>query len=201
MDELLTQNAETYARRNHLRLAERLGHGIHGIVYAAERNAEPGNVAIKVHRSRDAFERERDVYLRLREAEVHKILGFSLPRLIRCDDELLAIEMSIVSRPFLLDFAGAYLDHKPHFSDEIWSEWEIEKLEQFESRWPEVQAVPGRVGRTGHLHGGCFAQQHCVPQMMNAMFAEIIGWLHLVDDSFLESSFFGRTTFSPDHCS
>src|SRR5438309_2498357 len=36
----------------------------HGIVYAAERNAEPGNVAIKVHRSRDAFERERDAYLR-----------------------------------------------------------------------------------------------------------------------------------------
>ena len=141
MDESLTQNAQTYARRNQLRLAERLGHGIHGIVYAAERNAEPGNVAIKLHRSQDAYERERDVYLRLAEANVHGILGFRIPRLIRCDDELLAIEMSIVSRPFLLDFAGAYLDHAPHFSDEIWNEWEAEKRDQFESRWSEVQAV------------------------------------------------------------
>jgi hypothetical protein len=43
MDELLTQRAQTYARRFNIRLAERLGHGIHGIVYAAERNTEPGN--------------------------------------------------------------------------------------------------------------------------------------------------------------
>ncbi len=68
MDELLTQHLRTYASRHNLRLAERLGHGIHGIVYAAERNLEPGNVAIKVHRSREFHERERDVYLRLRES-------------------------------------------------------------------------------------------------------------------------------------
>lgn len=141
MDELLTQQAQTYARRHHLRLVERLGHGIHGIVYVAERNAEPGNVAIKVHRSREAYERERDVYLTLREADVEEILGFAVPKLITFDDELLVIEMTIVTRPFVLDFAGAYLDYTPQFSDEIWSEWEAEKRDQFESRWPEVQAV------------------------------------------------------------
>src|SRR5258706_15218578 len=113
MDELLTQHAQTYASRHNLRLAERLGHGIHGIVYAAERNIEPGNVAIKVHRSRDIHERERGVYLRLRQACLVEILGFNVPKLIRFDDELLAIEMSIVSRPFVLDFAGAYLDQPP----------------------------------------------------------------------------------------
>lgn len=141
MDEILTQNAQTYARRNHFRLAERLGHGIHGIVYVTERNAEAGNVAIKAHRSRDAFERERDVYLRLRDAQVEEILGFAVPKLIRFDDELLIIEMTVVTRPFVLDFAGAYLDYPPQFSDEIWSEWESEKRNQFESRWPEVKAV------------------------------------------------------------
>ena len=141
MDELLTQHAQAYASRHNLRLAERLGHGIHGIVYAAERNAEPGNVAIKVHRSRDVHERERDVYLRLKEAGVDEILGFNVPKLIGSDDELLVIEMSIVSRPFVLDFAGAYLDQAPKFSDEIWSEWENEKRDQFESHWPKVQAV------------------------------------------------------------
>lgn len=143
MDELLTQHGQTYARRHHLRLAERLGHGIHGIVYAAERNAEPGNVAIKAHRSREAYERELMVYLRLTEAGVEEIRGFAVPKLIRSDDELLVIEMTIVTRPFVLDFAGAYLDHEPQFSDEIWREWEAEKRDQFESRWPEVQAVLG----------------------------------------------------------
>jgi hypothetical protein len=72
---------------------------------------------------------------------VEEILGFHVPKLIRFDDELLVIEMSIVARPFVLDFAGAYLDQTPEFSDEIWSEWEIQKREQFESRWPKVQAV------------------------------------------------------------
>ena len=72
MDEILTEHAQTYAGRHNLRLAERLGRSIHGIVYAAERNTEPGNVAIKVHRSHEVHERKRDVYLRLREAGVHR---------------------------------------------------------------------------------------------------------------------------------
>jgi hypothetical protein len=143
MDELLTHHAQVYASRYNLQLAERLGHGIHGIVYSAERNHEPGNVAVKAHRSKEAYERERDVYLRLRDAEIHTILGFRLPRMIRAEDDLLVIEMSIVVRPFVLDFAGAYLDFLPTFSDEIWSEWEAQKRDQFENRWPKVQAVLG----------------------------------------------------------
>jgi hypothetical protein len=141
MDEILTQRLQTYASRYNLRLAEPLGHGIHGIVYAAERKIEPGNVAIKVHRSQDVYERERDVYLRLREAEVVEICGFNVPKLLRFDDELMAIEMSIVSRPFVLDFAGAYLNQAPKFSQEIWSEWEAQKSEQFDALWPKVQAI------------------------------------------------------------
>ena len=49
--------------------------------------------------------------------------------------------MTIVVRPFVLDFAGAYLDIPPEFSDEVWAEWEAEKQEQFGARWPTVQAV------------------------------------------------------------
>ncbi len=70
-----------------------------------------------------------------------EILGFNVPQLISSDDELLVIEMTIVARPFVLDFAGAYLDAPPTFSEEIWSEWEAEKRDQFENRWPKVQAV------------------------------------------------------------
>jgi hypothetical protein len=61
--------------------------------------------------------------------------------LVGFDDELRVIEMTIVARPFVLDFAGAYLDAPPEFSEEIQSEWEAEKREQFEARWPVVQAV------------------------------------------------------------
>ena len=51
------------------------------------------------------------------------------------------IEMTIVSPPFVLDFADAYLDQPPTFSDEVLEEWREEKKEQFGPRWPEVQRV------------------------------------------------------------
>ena len=49
--------------------------------------------------------------------------------------------MTIVTPPFVLDFAGARLDFPPDFSDEIWDDWEAEKREQFGSRWPEARGV------------------------------------------------------------
>ncbi len=61
--------------------------------------------------------------------------------LLAGDDELFIIEMTVVSRPFVLDFAGAYLDGAPDFSPEVLADWQVEKLEQFGSRWPEVQAI------------------------------------------------------------
>lgn len=50
--------------------------------------------------------------------------------------------MTIVKPPFLLDFASAFLDAPPDFSDEIFEEWREEKLELFgEERWHEVLAL------------------------------------------------------------
>ena len=69
------------------------------------------------------------------------ILGLNVPQLLGHDDELAIIDMTVVERPFVLDFAGAYLDIPPEFPDAIWAEWEAEKQEQFGARWPEVQAV------------------------------------------------------------
>jgi len=57
------------------------------------------------------------------------------------DDELRVIEMTIVARPFVLDFAGAYLDVRPEFPEDVWIAWEAEKREQFEQRWRVVQAI------------------------------------------------------------
>jgi hypothetical protein len=149
MEEFLIQNARIYAEQNQLRLAERLGFGIHGIVFVAENKARAGRTAIKIHREAEPFQRERSAYERLLEAGIAEILGFNVPQLVRADDRLLVIEMTVVTRPFVLDFAGAFLDVPPDFPDEIWEEWEIQKREQFEGRWPQVRAVLGELENLG----------------------------------------------------
>jgi hypothetical protein len=141
MEDIFIQNAIAYAAQRQLHLAERLGFGIHGIIYVAESKLTSGKTAIKAHREIEPFRRELSVYLRLQEARISEILGFNVPQLLRLDEALRVIEMTIVTRPFVLDFAGAYLDAPPDFPDEIWSEWEAQKRDQFDTRWPKVQAV------------------------------------------------------------
>ena len=64
-----------------------------------------------------------------------------MPQLLRFDDELHVLEMTIVKRPFILDFAGAYLDRRPEFPPEVWAQWEEEKKEQFQDHWPMVERI------------------------------------------------------------
>ena len=146
-DELLIQRASQYAVSRNLQLAERLGFGIHGIVYSAENKVVHGKTAIKVLRESEFFERELEAYYRLREDRVEKVLGFHVPALVDYDDELCAIEMTLVTRPFVLDFAGAYLDHMPEFSQEIWDDWDQQKRDQFGARWPMVENVLAELRR------------------------------------------------------
>jgi hypothetical protein len=70
MDEDTIANAEVYSARHRLCLLERLGTGIHGIVFAVESNVEFGPAALKVHYSREPYLRERRVYERLEELGV-----------------------------------------------------------------------------------------------------------------------------------
>src|SRR2546423_13295937 len=63
--------------------------------------------AVKFFDRADRFGRELEVYQVLRARGIHRIAGHAVPELIGSDEVLLAIEMSIVERPFLLDFAGA----------------------------------------------------------------------------------------------
>ncbi len=143
MDEILIQNARTYAAQHRLQLAERLGFGIHGIIFGTEGNPEAHQIAtaIKVLRAREPFSRELAIYQRLKAAGITTFLGFNVPQLLCHDDGMCIIEMTIVARPFVLDFAGAYLDAAPEFPDEVWDQWLIDKREQYEARWPQVQAV------------------------------------------------------------
>ncbi len=106
---------------NKLSLRQQLGGGIHGSVYLLQGNTVMGGTALKVFHAREFFERELRVYERLKAAQIREILGFAVPQLIGVDDELLALEMTVVERPYVLDFAGAYLDNDaPWFEDEKW---------------------------------------------------------------------------------
>ena len=53
----------------------------------------------------EPYAAERDVYPRLAENNVWEVLGHAIPLMIAWSNKLLVIEMTIVSPPYLLDFA------------------------------------------------------------------------------------------------
>jgi hypothetical protein len=114
MNEFLVPNARPYAARYQLEFAETLGSGKDGIVVVARYKTKPSDVALKFFRFKDAYRREKHAYQRLEAFGVSRILDFNVPQLLRFDDELQVLEMTIVKRPFILDFAGAYLVGAPN---------------------------------------------------------------------------------------
>src|SRR6476661_1796290 len=106
-----------YELRHGCRLLGPLGPGVgqDGFVLRSDRFT-----AVKFLDRLDRFRREREVYEVLRAKAIFEIGGHTVPELIDVDDELRAIEMSIVERPFLLDFAGAKrLDEMPDFEQHV----------------------------------------------------------------------------------
>ncbi|MEM6279009.1 MAG: hypothetical protein AAF733_05995 [Verrucomicrobiota bacterium] len=65
-----------------------------------------------------------------------------MPVLVDYSEDLFILRMTIVERPFCLDFASAYLDELPPYFPPFDESWHLEKENQFGSeRWPEVLAV------------------------------------------------------------
>lgn len=139
--------AKAYAAQRQLEIGEPLGSGKDGIVVAAKCKSKPARTAIKVFRLDEAYRREKAVYERLKTEGVTAVRGFHVPQLTGFDDNLLVLEMTIVTRPFVLDFAGAYLDRRPEFPEGVLEAWEREKQEQFEERWPEVCGLMAAFGQ------------------------------------------------------
>src|SRR5258708_4428937 len=139
----LLRRIEEYARLNGLVLGGELGSGVHGIVFDTKNQLSGDHSAVKVYERDTFYVRERDVYYRLRDFGIRNVCGHHVPQLIAFDDRLLVVEMTIVKRPFVLDFAGAYLDKPPDFSDEVIADWHTDKLEQFGARWADVQTILG----------------------------------------------------------
>jgi len=141
----LVRRAHEYAQQHGLALGEELGFGVHGMVLSSESQIKTGRSslrsAVKVHEREVCYVRERDIYLRLKDHGITEIHGCAVPELLGFDDKLWIIEMSVVARPYVLDFAGAYLDWKPDFSEEVMADWQADKQEQFGKQWPEVLAI------------------------------------------------------------
>ena len=136
--------AKAYAQNQEIELRRFLGGGYDGSVFATNRKS-----AIKALKHQALYERERDVYLRLQDQHVREIAGCDVPELIRFDDELWVVEMTIVSPPYVLDFAGAYLDRPHDYPPEIRREWEREKRLQFGADWKYVPRIVVAFERLG----------------------------------------------------
>jgi hypothetical protein len=143
----IERRASLCASRRGLALEHRLGHGKDGIIFQTSLQT-----AMKVFVRRDMYDRELACYQRLASFDVETVRGHNVPRLITWDPELLAIEMEIVTRPFLLDFADAWLDAAPDFPPEVLEQWHEEKQEQFGERWPEVLAVMDELRERFGIH-------------------------------------------------
>jgi hypothetical protein len=111
-----------------------LGWGVDGVVWRTSRHS-----ALKIHRFQSRYRQERDVYLRLRLRSLYRLAGFYIPELFQYDDSCLALELQIVDRPFVLDFAEASLDVPIADLDD--PAWLNEKARKFGTDWPDVQRL------------------------------------------------------------
>jgi hypothetical protein len=145
LDDDILRRAEEYAAAWQLRLNRRLGFGKDGTVWRTHKDT-----AVKVFASEGPFLNESSVYMRLAEREVVAVNGFHVPQLVAVDDRLRVVEMTIVRRPFVLDFGSARLDEEPPtFSDEIMDAWLEERQEMFGENWPRAAGVIAAMRRFG----------------------------------------------------
>src|SRR5271154_5010013 len=91
----LLQRADAYSRRRSIARFDELGHGKDGHVWRTTRHT-----ALKIHDVEPSYRVERNAYMRLRDVGVKIVSGFFVPALVDYDDELLAIEMTIVFPPY-----------------------------------------------------------------------------------------------------
>lgn len=136
--EVLTKRAELYCSRLKLKIEEQLGKGLQGMVFLLSNRS-----ALKIHSNKDGYERERQAYGRLMQHKVTQVRGHSVPTLRTFDDKLLALEMSLVRPPFVVDFGGAYLDSPaPHATDpETKLRWMEERKSNFVDSFETVNAI------------------------------------------------------------
>lgn len=97
----------------------------------------------------DSYLRERDAFLRLRDLGIVDIQGFAVPWLIDYDDTKQIVEMTVVFPPCILDFAKAYTDSPPDFSQEVLRDWQELAIELFDEDWAKAESLLSELRRLG----------------------------------------------------
>jgi hypothetical protein len=131
--------ADTYSEQYGVTFAEKLGEGKDGRVFNTTRDT-----AVKFCFDQETYARELRAYVLLTAKNIESIFGFQIPLLENFDDALLAIEMSVVTPPFLLDFAAAYTREEIErfaFTEDVIAEREAHWADIFGDRWPETSAL------------------------------------------------------------
>lgn len=146
--EEMTQRAETYSQSRKLSFNCQypLGAGIDGCVWRTSRPS-----ALKLCEREKSYLEEVECYRRLKVPGIRRIQEFAVPTLVDFEDPLQALEISIVSPPFLLDFGKVYLDSPPPYwnDTQIMADWHAEGLETFGHRWPKVMSLIGSLQQYG----------------------------------------------------
>ena len=136
--------AASYATNRGRSLLRFLGDGNDGAVWESNQQT-----AIKALERRDSYFRERDAYLRLQDQTIVDIQGFAVPLLVDFDDTKQIVEMTVVFPPCILDFAKAYVDSPPDFSDEVLWDWYEGTADLFDGDWDTVQSLLAELRRVG----------------------------------------------------
>ena len=136
--------AASYATNRGRSLLRFLGDGNDGAVWESNQQT-----AIKALERRDSYFRERDAYLRLQDQTIVDIQGFAVPLLVDFDDTKQIVEMTVVFPPCILDFAKAYVDSPPDFSEEVLWDWYEGTADLFDGDWDTVQSLLAELRRVG----------------------------------------------------
>ena len=136
-----------YADARGLTLGGLLGEGKDGAVYRTTRPS-----AAKLHVNGEVYRRERDAYFRLGDVEMDEVAGLNIPKLIDQDNDLFVLEMTVVSPPFLLDFASAYLDDPPDWPEDVMEDWHGQLRDRFDDRYDDVLAVLAELEGAAGVH-------------------------------------------------
>jgi hypothetical protein len=124
-----------YADLHGISIEKSLGYGSDGTVWKTSRTA------LKVFHSSRIFTVELECYRRLQEAGVTEIYGFAVPQLAAHHDELLALEMSLVNPPYVLDFGKVTLDRRPDYPPATLAYVRAEQQEWWGELYPTIQAI------------------------------------------------------------
>lgn len=140
------QRAQRYCAKRNLRIIDQPGYsGNDGSVHATDRFT-----VVKAFDRPRTFMQEAEAYRRLRLYNVVHVQGHHVPQLLHEDAALGVLELSVVRRPFVLDFGKIRLDQRleEYWPEDVlaerWAYWES----LFEpDHWPTVLAIFGELGR------------------------------------------------------